>query len=93
MHPNVDILNNNQTIRFIRDPVRLRVDNFPEGAEDIEEYFLDLAHDSTTKAVLWQKSLSAFWPTMYGRSPRVAVLTKLLAILHVSVQVGVFGHR
>ena len=56
-------------------------DNFPEEAEDIEEQFLDLVHDSAAKAVFAEKSLNAFWAAIYGSYPRVAVaaLTLLVA--------------
>ena len=56
-------------------------DNFTEEAEDIEEQFLDLVHDSAAKAVFTEKSLNAFLATMYGSYPRVAVaaLTLLVA--------------
>ncbi|XP_076069773.1 zinc finger BED domain-containing protein 5-like [Oratosquilla oratoria] len=38
----------------------MMVDNFPKEAEDIEEQFLDLVHDSAAKAVFAEKSLNAF---------------------------------
>ncbi|XP_076069775.1 protein FAM200C-like [Oratosquilla oratoria] len=59
----------------------MMVDNFPKEAEDIEEQFLDLVHDSAAKAVFAEKSLNAFWATMHGSYPRVAVaaLTLLVA--------------
>ena len=76
-----DFKHNNPTIEFTWDPFNFRVDNFPEEAEDIEEQFLDLVHDSAAKAVFAEKSLNAFWATMYGSYPRVAVaaLTLLIA--------------
>ena len=55
-------------------------DNFPEDAEDIEEQFLDLVHDSAAKAVFAVKSLNAFWATMYGSYPRVAVAALALLV-------------
>ena len=62
------------------DPFNLRVDNFPEEAEDIEEQFLDLVHDSAAKAVFGEKSLNAFWATMYGSYARVAVPALTLVV-------------
>ena len=68
-------------IEFTWDPFNFRVDNFPEEAEDIEEQFLDLMHDSAAKVVFAEKSLNAFWASMYGSYHRVAVaaLTLLVA--------------
>ena len=76
-----DFKDNNPTIEFTWDPFNFRVDNFPEEAEDIEEQFLDLVHDSAAKAVFAEKSLNALLATMYGSYPRVAVaaLTLLVA--------------
>ena len=51
---------NNPTIEFMWDPFNFRVDNFPEEAEDIEEQFLDLVHDSAAKPVFAEKNLNAF---------------------------------
>ena len=51
-----DFKHNNPTIEFTWDPFNFRVDNFPEEAEDIEEQFLDLVHDSAAKAVFAEKS-------------------------------------
>ena len=55
-----DFKSNNPTIEFTRDPFSFRVDNFPKEAEDIEDQFLDLVHDSAAKAVFAEKSLNAF---------------------------------
>ena len=76
-----DFEDSNPTIEFTWDPFNFRVDNFPEEAEDIEEQFLDLVHDSAAKAVFAEKNQNAFWATMYGSYPRVAVaaLTLLVA--------------
>ena len=76
-----DFKDNNPTIEFTWDPFNFRVDNFPEEAEDIEEQFLDLVHDSAAKAVFAEQSLNAFWSTMYGSYSRVDVgaLTLLVA--------------
>ena len=53
---------------------------FPADPKNLEQ-FLDLVHDSAAKAVFAEKSLNAFWATMYGSYPRVAVaaLTLLVA--------------
>ena len=68
-------------------------DNFPEEAEDIEEQFLDLVHDSAAKAVFAEKSLNAFWATMYSSYPRVSVADTTGCIsFHVPVRVCVFEH-
>jgi len=68
-------------MEFTRDPFSFRVDNFPKEAEDIEEQFLDLVHDSAARTVFAEKSINAFWATMHGSYPRVAVaaLTLLVA--------------
>ena len=46
----------NQMMEFTRDPFSFRVDNFPKEAEDIEDQFLDLVHDSEAKAVFARKA-------------------------------------
>ncbi|CAM1154805.1 Uncharacterised protein g11414 [Pycnogonum litorale] len=75
-----DFKSDNPKIQFTRDPFSFRVDNFPEEAEDIEEQFLDLVNDSAAKAVFKEKNLNAFWATMYGLYPRVAVAALRLLV-------------
>ena len=75
-----DFKHNNPSIEFTWDPFNFPVDNFPEEAEDIEEQFLDLVHDSAAKAVFSEKSLNAFWATMYGSYPRIAVAAFTLLV-------------
>ena len=67
-------------MEFTRDPFSFRVDNFPKEAEDIEEQFLDLVHDSAAKAVFAEKSINPFWVTMHGSYPRVAVETLTILV-------------
>ena len=68
-------------MEFTRNPFSFQVDNFRKEAEDIEDQFLDLVHDSGAKAVFAEKSLNTFWATMHGSYPFIAVaaLTLLVA--------------
>ena len=81
---------NNPTIEFTWDPYNFRVGNFPEEAEDIEEQFLDLVHDSASKAVFAEKSLNAFWfvsSRCCGRARTTGCIS-----FHVPVRVCFFEH-
>jgi len=76
-----DFKSDNLMMEFTRDPFSFRVDNFPKEVEDIEEQFLDLVHDSAAKTVFAKKSINAFWATMPGSYPRVAVAALTLLVV------------
>ena len=76
-----DFKSDNPMMEFTKNPFNFQVDNFPKEAEDIEDQFFDLVHDSAANAVFAEKSLNTFWATMHGSYHHIAVaaLTLLVA--------------
>ena len=72
-----DFKSDNPKMEFTRIPSAF----FLKEAEDIEEQFLDLVHDSAAKTVFVEKSINAFWANIHGsyRHVAVAALTLLVA--------------